>query len=694
MADEKMMKPTNESESKQDRPKRRYHRRSSKAAKPAEEATAASGEELVSTPKPSHTRKKTLDEAIAAVIGATAVAEPEKPREKKQPTSRKKNSRPAKEAVPAEQAAPQKETPAQEAPKKNQKNSRRRNGGSNTDPNARVRIIPLGGLHEIGKNMTVYECGDDMFIVDCGLAFPDDEMFGVDVVIPDFTFVEKNKDKIRGIVITHGHEDHIGGLAYLLKTVNIPVYATRLTLALIEGKLKEHGLLGRVKLIEKHPGDHIKLGSFDVELIAVNHSIPDACALAISTKAGLIIQTGDFKVDYTPVAGPVIDLARFGQLGQQGVLALLADSTNAERPGATKSERVVGDTFETLFKKAEDRRIIIATFSSNVHRLQQIVDCCVKHGRKLAVSGRSMVNMVERASDMGYLNIPEGTLVDLDVLGRYPDNKLVIATTGSQGEPMSALTRMAMNDHRKITVTPNDFIILSASPIPGNEESVTRVINALLRQGAEVIYEKTYDLHTSGHAQQDELKLMLALTKPRFFMPVHGEYKHLKKHCDLAAAMGVPRENMVIGEIGRIVELSPEQIALGGTVPSGSVMVDGLGVGDVGSIVLRDRKHLAQDGLIIVVVAMDSATGEVVSGPDIVSRGFVYVREAEDMMNDARRVCLRAVSRCREQEIQDWGSIKTAIKDQLGQFVWGRTKRSPMILPRKSDFEHHSLNRV
>ena len=681
MADEKMMKPTNESESKQDRPKRRYHRRSSKAAKPAEEMTAASGEELVSTPKPSHTRKKTLDEAIAAVIGATAVAEPEKPREKKQPTSWKKNSRPAKEAVPAEQAAPQKETPAQEAPKKNQKNSRRRNGGSNTDPNARVRIIPLGGLHEIGKNMTVYECGDDMFIVDCGLAFPDDEMFGVDVVIPDFTFVEKNKDKIRGIVITHGHEDHIGGLAYLLKTVNIPVYATRLTLALIEGKLKEHGLLGRVKLIEKHPGDHIKLGSFDVELIAVNHSIPDACALAISTKAGLIIQTGDFKVDYTPVAGPVIDLARFGQLGQQGVLALLADSTNAERPGATKSERVVGDTFETLFKKAEDRRIIIATFSSNVHRLQQIVDCCVKHGRKLAVSGRSMVNMVERASDMGYLNIPEGTLVDLDVLGRYPDNKLVIATTGSQGEPMSALTRMAMNDHRKITVTPNDFIILSASPIPGNEESVTRVINALLRQGAEVIYEKTYDLHTSGHAQQDELKLMLALTKPRFFMPVHGEYKHLKKHCDLAAAMGVPRENMVIGEIGRIVELSPEQIALGGTVPSGSVMVDGLGVGDVGSIVLRDRKHLAQDGLIIVVVAMDSATGEVVSGPDIVSRGFVYVREAEDMMNDARRVCLRAVSRCREQEIQDWGSIKTAIKDQLGQFVWGRTKRSPMILP-------------
>ena len=548
-------------------------------------------------------------------------------------------------------------------------------------PAVPVKIMPLGGLGEVGKNITLYECQGDMILVDCGIVFPDSDMFGVDLVIPDFTYVVQNKDRIKGVVITHGHEDHIGGLPYLLKEVNLPIYATRLTIGLITNKLEEHGLVRSTKMVEIAPHQKFKLGCFTVEPIHVNHSIPDACALAISTKAGLIIQTGDFKVDFTPVAGPVIDLARFGQLGQQGVLALLADSTNAERPGATKSERVVGDTFETLFKKAEDRRIIIATFSSNVHRLQQIVDCCVKHGRKLAVSGRSMVNMVERAAEMGYLNIPEGTLVDLDVLSRYPDNKLVIATTGSQGEPMSALTRMAMNDHRKITVTPNDFIILSTSPIPGNEESVTRVINALLRQGAEVIYEKTYDLHTSGHAQQDELKLMLALTKPRFFMPVHGEYKHLKKHCDLAAAMGVLRENMVIGEIGRVVELSPEQIALGGTVPSGSVMVDGLGVGDVGSIVLRDRKHLAQDGLIIVVVAMDSATGEVVSGPDIVSRGFVYVREAEDMMSDARRVCLRAVDRCREQEVQDWGSIKNAIKDQLGQFVWGRTKRSPMILP-------------
>ena len=515
----------------------------------------------------------------------------------------------------------------------------------------KLKIISLGGLNEIGKNLTVYEYGGDIVVVDCGMGFPDDDMYGIDVVIPDFTYLIKNRDRIRAIFITHGHEDHIGAIPYVLKQINMPIYCTRFTAGLIKLKLEEHQLVKSTKLITVEAGKSVRAGKFTVEFIHVNHSIADSVAFAIHTKMGTIVHTGDFKIDSTPIDGEVIDLARFGQLGQQGVLALLADSTNAERPGATKSERVVGDTFETLFKKAEDRRIIIATFSSNVHRLQQIVDCCVKHGRKLAVSGRSMVNMVERAAEMGYLNIPEGTLVDLDVLSRYPDNKLVIATTGSQGEPMSALTRMAMNDHRKITVTPNDFIILSASPIPGNEESVTRVINALLRQGAEVIYEKTYDLHTSGHAQQDELKLMLALTKPRFFMPVHGEYKHLKKHCDLAAAMGVPRENMVIGEIGRVVELSPEQIALGGTVPSGSVMVDGLGVGDVGSIVLRDRKHLAQDGLIIVVVAMDSATGEVVSGPDIVSRGFVYVREAEDMMSDARRVCLRAVDRCREQEV-------------------------------------------
>ena len=701
MTEEKTMKNTQETEPKAEQPKRRPRRRSGKntstgETRPAEEAAAS---ELTPAPKQQRSRKKTLDEAIAAVIGATAVAEEPVPAEEK--PKGKGRSRGKKEETRAKDSG--KEKPARQRrssksqrfsgrvtaeestiiraeplPEKQERASRRKK--ENIDPNARVRIIPLGGLLEIGKNMTVYECDGDMFIVDCGMTFPDDEMFGVDTVIPDFTFVERNRDKFKGIVITHGHEDHIGGLAYLLKTVNMPVYATRLTLALIEHKLKEHGLLGRVKLQEVVPGSHVKLGCFDVEFIAVNHSIPDACALAITTKAGLIVQTGDFKVDYTPVAGPVIDLARFGELGRQGVLALLSDSTNAERPGATKSERVVGGTFETLFKQAERKRIIIATFSSNVHRLQQIVNSCVKHGRKLAVSGRSMVNMVERAVELGYLKAPEGTIIDVDLIGRYPDDKLVIATTGSQGEPMSALTRMAMNDHRKISVTPNDCIILSASPIPGNEESVTRVVNALMRQGADVIYEKTYDLHTSGHAQQDELKLMLALTKPKFFMPVHGEYKHLKKHSNLAESMGVQPENIIIGENGRIVELSPNKIALGGTVPVGAVMVDGLGVGDVGSIVLRDRKHLAQDGLIIVVVAMDG-TGHAVSGPDIVSRGFVYVREAEDMMSDARRVCLRALDSCSKQGIQDWSSIKNAIKDQLGQFIYGRTKRSPMILP-------------
>ncbi len=673
MTDEKNTKTPQETETKTERPKHRGRRSNKNTAKPAEDAVAKE----LAPKRQTRSRKKTLDEAIAAVIGVTAVAEePAEPEKKEKPARQRRPAKPAKQQPAQEPAAARAEQPKG----KTGKNTRRKKS-ENTDPNAQVRIIPLGGLHEIGKNMTVYECAGDMFIVDCGMTFPDDEMFGVDTVIPDFTFVERNREKFRGIVITHGHEDHIGGLAYLLKTVNMPVYATRLTLSLIEHKLKEHGLLGRVKLIEAAPGSHVKLGCFDVEFIAVNHSIPDACALAISTKAGLIVQTGDFKVDYTPVAGPVIDLARFGELGRQGVLMLLSDSTNAERPGATKSERVVGATFETLFKQAERKRIIIATFSSNVHRLQQIVDSCAKHGRKLAVSGRSMVNMVERAVELGYLRVPEGLLIDVDLMNRYPDDKLVIATTGSQGEPMSALTRMAMNDHRKISVTPNDCIILSASPIPGNEESVTRVVNALLRQGADVIYEKTYDLHTSGHAQQDELKLMLALTKPRFFMPVHGEYKHLKKHSNLAQSMGVQPENIVIGENGRIVELSPDKVGLGGTVPVGAVMVDGLGVGDVGSIVLRDRKHLAQDGLIIVVVAMDSATGQVVSGPDIVSRGFVYVREAEDMMSDARRVCLRALDYCAKQHIQDWSSIKNNIKDQLSQFIYGRTKRSPMILP-------------
>ena len=671
MSEEKKISPSAEQAETAKAPAKRYYNRrrsSSKAKQPVADQPAAQNQAAAAH---THSRKKSLDEAIAAAIDVTASAEePKAPRQRGQNQKKNTSSQPQ-----------QAEGREQTAASGRQRRGRGRRNSHQADPNAKVRIIPLGGLHEIGKNMTVYECGDDMMIVDCGLAFPDDEMFGIDIVIPDFTFVERNREKMRGIVITHGHEDHIGGLVYLLKTVNMPVYATRLTLALIEGKLKEHGLLGRVKLIECPLGGHAKLGGFDVEFIAVNHSIPDAAALAITTKAGTIIQTGDFKVDYTPVAGPVIDLPRFGELGRQGVLALLSDSTNAERPGSTTSERVVGSTFEMLFKRADRKRIIIATFSSNVHRLQQIVDCCARHNRKMAVSGRSMVNMVERATELGYLKVPEGLLVDIDVIKNYPDNKLVLVTTGSQGEPMSALTRMAMSDHRKITVTPNDCIILSASPIPGNEKGVTRVINELMKLGADVIYEKSYDLHTSGHAHQDEQKLMLSLTKPKFFIPVHGEYKHLKKHSNLAEGMGVPKENIIIGEIGRVIEITPEKIGFAGTVPAGSVMVDGLGVGDVGSIVLRDRKHLAEDGLIIVVVAMDANTREVISGPDIVSRGFVYVRESEDMMSDARRVCIRALDKCARDEVQDWGSIKNAIKDQLGQFLYGRTKRSPMILP-------------
>ncbi len=544
-----------------------------------------------------------------------------------------------------------------------------------------VRIIPLGGLNEIGKNLTVFECQNDMIIVDCGMAFPDDEMFGVDVVIPDFTFLERNRDKLRGIVITHGHEDHIGSLAYLLKTINLPIYSTRLTLGLIDGKLKEHGLSGRVKMHEVAPGDTVKMGCMSVEFIAVNHSIPGSCGLAIFTPAGTIVHTGDFKVDFTPIGSPMIDLARFGELGSKGVLALMSDSTNSERPGATPSERKVGQSFDSLFKRAGKKRVIIATFSSNVHRVQQVVDACVKYGRKLVVSGRSMVNVMTKAIELGYLNVPDGLLIDVDLLGRYADENIVLITTGSQGEPMSALTRMAMSDHRKVTITPNDFIIISASPIPGNEKTVTRVIDELMKLGAEVIYEKMYEIHVSGHACQDEQKLMIALTKPKFFIPVHGEFHHLKKHAETALSMGIPASNIFIGDVGKVIETDGVDMKFNGVVPSGSVMVDGLGVGDVGSIVLRDRKHLAQDGLIIVVITMDSATGTVLAGPDIVSRGFVYVREAEEMMNEAKRVCREALRSCENGKVRDWGNIKTVIKDQLSSYLYGRTKRSPMILP-------------
>lgn len=544
-----------------------------------------------------------------------------------------------------------------------------------------VRIIPLGGLNEIGKNMTVFECANDAFIVDCGLAFPDSDMPGVDLVIPDFTYVEQNASKIRGIVITHGHEDHIGALAYLLKKVNVPVYATRLTIGLIEGKLKEHGILESAKLNVVTPRQTVKMGCMAVEFIRVNHSIPDAVALAIHTPAGVIVHTGDFKVDFTPIEGGIIDLARFGELGNRGVLALMADSTNAERPGHTATERTVGNSFEKLFDKAEGKRIIIATFSSNIHRIQQIVNCAVQNGRKIAVFGRSMLNVISTAIELGYLKMPEGLMIDLDAMNRFPSEKIVLITTGSQGEPMSALSRMAMNEHRSVTITPNDFIIISATPIPGNEKLVTKVVNELLKAGAEVIYESMYDVHVSGHACQEELKLMLTLTKPKFFIPVHGEYKHLKKHAGLAYDLGMDRSNIIIASIGNVIESDGVDMRVTGQVTAGRVFVDGLGVGDVGSIVIRDRKHLAQDGLIIAVTTIELESGTILAGPDIVSRGFVYVRESEELMDAAKEVLTKTLQGCLDGNTREWNAIKTKMKDALGDFIFAKTKRKPMILP-------------
>lgn len=561
---------------------------------------------------------------------------------------------------------------------KQKKNNRRSTKKVNKTP---IRIIPLGGLNEIGKNMTCYECGNDMFIVDCGLAFPDENMLGVDIVIPDFTYVTKNnKEKVRGIFITHGHEDHIGALPYLLKEVNAPVYATRLTIGLIKNKLKEHGLLGTVQLVEVKSRDNIKVGSMGVEFINVNHSIPDACALAIHTPVGVIIQTGDFKIDYSPISGEIIDLARFGELGSQGVLALLPDSTNAEAPGMAGGERRVGNSFNRLFNMAADRRIIIATFASNIHRIQQIMDCAEKFDRKVAVSGRSMVNVVATAEELGYLRIPKDLMVDIDVANRLPADRVVIITTGSQGEPMSALTRMAMSDHRKVSVGYNDFIIISARPIPGNEKLVARVVNQLMQLGAEVIYEKKYETHVSGHACQDELRLMIALTKPKFILPMHGEFKHQSKVVELAVGMGMDKENIPIPAMGEVLELDGETVKVTGEVTAGAVMVDGLGVGDVGSIVLRDRKHLAEDGLIVVVATINTKSRKLIAGPDIISRGFVYVRESEEMINQAQVIAKNAAETCLNNGIRDWSSLKQRMKDDVSKYFYAQTKRSPMIL--------------
>lgn len=545
----------------------------------------------------------------------------------------------------------------------------------------RVRISFLGGINEIGKNMTVYEYKNDMFIVDCGLAFPTAELPGVDLVIPDFTYIKNCRERIRGIIITHGHEDHIGGLAYLLKQVNIPVYATKLTIGLIKGKLEEHGLLGSVKLVEIKPRDNITLGLFNIELIHVNHSIPDAVGLAIRCPAGIIIQTGDFKIDTTPVDGDMIDLPRFAEYGKKGVLALLSDSTNAERPGYTMSERNVGDSFEKLFAKAKHKRIIVATFASNIHRVQQIIDVAQTRGRKVAVIGRSLENLVKVGEELGYLIVPKNILIPIDSIGSYSDDKLVIITTGSQGEPMSALTKMAFGDHRKVSITPNDYVIISATPIPGNEKMVGNVVNALMKRKVEVIYEKMYEVHVSGHACQEDLKLMMGIVNPKYFIPVHGEQKHLVKHAGLAETMGIPKDNIYIPDIAETVELTEDYIKKVGTVPAGDIYVDGLGVGDVGNIVLNDRKRLSQDGIIIVVATIDSHDGYVVSGPDIVSRGFVYVKDNEELMNAARDLACRVIDEQYDSRYNDWNSVKTKIRDEVSRLMYEKTKRSPMILP-------------
>ena len=544
-----------------------------------------------------------------------------------------------------------------------------------------LKIIPLGGLNEIGKNLYLYECSNDMFIVDCGLAFPDDDMLGIDLVIPDFTYIVKNKDKLRGVVLTHGHEDHIGGLAYLLKQVNVPVYGTPLTLGLVKGKLEEHGILSQCTLNVVKPRQTVKLGCMAVEFIRVNHSIPDSCGFAIYTPAGIIIHTGDFKVDYTPIEGGIIDLARFGELGNRGVLALLSESTNAERPGFTSSERRVGSTFRNFFSQADGKRIIVATFSSNIHRIQQIIDNAEMTGRKVAVSGRSMINVLNTAIELNYIRLPKGMLVDIDKINKIPPEELVIITTGSQGEPMSALSRMANNEHRQVTITPQDLIIISANPIPGNEKLVGRVVNELMKAGANVIYEAMYDVHVSGHACQEELKMMLSLTRPKFFIPIHGEFKHMFKHAELAKQLHIPEENIFIAGNGTVIETDGVDMKITGQVPAGRVLIDGLGVGDVGSVVLRDRKHLAQDGLIIIVAAVEKSTGRIVSGPDIVSRGFVYVRESEELMDEARERAKTVMQRTIVPNIREWSGVKSDVKDALSGFIFSKTGRSPMILP-------------
>lgn len=543
-----------------------------------------------------------------------------------------------------------------------------------------IKIIPLGGIEEIGKNITVFEYENDIIVVDCGLEFPTDDMLGIDLVIPDVSYLVKNKEKIRGMVITHGHEDHIGSIPYVLQQVNIPIYATKLTIGLIKGKLEEHHLLRNSELHEVEQGQTVKLGKFSVEFISSCHSIPDSVMLAISTPTGTILHTGDFKIDYTPIDGKQMNLGRIAELGNKGILALMSDSTNAERKGFTMSESSVGEVFDKLFMNCK-KRIVVATFASNVHRVQQIVDSAVKYNRKIAVCGRSMIKMIETAMEIGYIDAPEDTFIDIDLIKNYNDEQLVIITTGSQGETMSALTRMAAGEHKKVTITPNDLVIISANAIPGNEKLVSKVIDDLMKIGAEVVYSALADVHVSGHACQEEQKLILSLARPKYFIPVHGEYRQLIAHAETAKRLGIPAQNIFITHNGRTLEINEDEAKFTTSVPSGKVLVDGLGVGDVGNIVLRDRQHLSQDGLIVIVLTMDSSTGEIVSGPDVISRGFVYVRESENLMEEVKSVIKSEVYEFEQRHITDWSTIKSTLKDNLRDYIFQKTKRDPMILP-------------
>ena len=546
---------------------------------------------------------------------------------------------------------------------------------------SKLKIIPLGGLHEVGKNITVFEYEDEIIVVDCGLSFPEDDMLGIDLVIPDISYLVKNQEKIKGMIITHGHEDHIGSIPYFLKQINVPIYAPRLAVGLIKNKLEEHKLLRSTKLVEVVQGQTISLGKyFNVEFIRSTHSIPDSVMLAITTPVGTILHTGDFKVDYTPIDGKIMDLGRIAELGNQGILALMSDSTNSERKGFTMSESSVGEVFDKLFIHCT-KRIVVATFASNVHRVQQIVNSAVKYGRKIAVCGRSMINMITTARELGYIDCPEDLFIDIDMIGTYNDEQLVIITTGSQGEPMSALTRMAAGDHRKVKITPNDLVIISANPIPGNEKFVSKVIDDLMQIGAEVVYSALADVHVSGHACQEEQKLIIALAKPKFFIPVHGEYRQLMAHSETAKDMGIEGKNIILMSNGRVLEIDENEAKFTGAVQSGRVLVDGLGVGDVGNVVLRDRQHLSQDGLIVIVLTMDSNTGEVVAGPDVISRGFVYVRESENLMDDVKSVVRHEIRKCEERGIRDWSTIKSTVRENLKDYIFMKTKRNPMIIP-------------